>query len=520
MSVHTLHSTLSGWLKSRWPRSHNAQINIASVASGLILHASLPTLSIWWLAWIGLIPLCWAVWRAETGREAFRAGLVCGLALWCVHIFWIFQFVARWTLNPLFALIPWLALAGLQALHVAVAMGLAWWLMRRYPGGAIWWFALCWVGLEHLRGVGPIAFQWGHLALSHWQTLLPLQSIDLLGAPTLSAWIAVTSMSLCVTALRRDWRVLLPAGFISGLLLTYGAIRLNQPFTGRQITAVVCQPNVDTTRASSWRTLPAILTATRRGWSAARDHQADLIVFPEAFAAQSIQGILHPIFRMIAQRGTLVLVGGDATDKGYNAAILYRLDGSTQYYAKQHLVPWGEYMPLRQYIRLEKLGVNFDDRGAGTEPTVLRPLGIGAPICFESTLGWVSSQLCAQGARVLCVITKDTWFGKGPAAMQHATFSALRAVENRRWVLRSAMTGISAVFDPHGRVSQLTPLFTNAEVIAQPSLLRHRTLYNRLGDGVSLCVLLGLMLLAGVFSARQSPQLLPPPPAAQPPHLP
>ncbi len=513
-----IHS-VSRWLYGRWPDSRAAQVNLASLASGLILYVSMPTLSIWWLAWFGLIPLCWAVWRAESGREAFRAGLICGLALWCLHIFWIFQFVARWTLNPLFALIPWLALAGLQALHVAVGMWLAWWLIRRYPGGAVWWFALCWVGLEHLRGMGPIAFQWGHLALTHWQALLPLQSIDLLGARTLSAWIAVTSMSLLCAGLNRKIRILLPAAGISVVLVVYGAIRLHQPFEGRQITAIISQPNVDTTRASSWRTLPAILTAARRSWAAAQAHQADLIVFPEAFASQSVQGILHPVFRMMSQRGALVLTGGDATDKGYNAAILYRFDGSTQYYAKQHLVPWGEYMPLRQYIRLEKLGVAFDDRGAGSESTVLRPLGIGAPICFESTLGWVSSQLCANGARILCVITKDTWFGKGPAAMQHATFSALRAVENRRWVLRAAMTGISAAFDPHGRVSHLTPLFTPAEQVTTPHLLRHRTLYNRLGDGVSLGVLLGLLGAAGALSARRSLRQPPGPHGSPPPRL-
>jgi apolipoprotein N-acyltransferase len=137
----------------------------------------------------------------------------------------------------------------------------------------------------------------------------------------------------------------------------------------------------------------------------------------------------------------------------------------------------------------------------GEEPMLLTPWRIGAPICFESTLPRIACEMARHGARLLCVVTNDTWFGRSPAAAQHLAFCALRAVETRRWVLRSATTGISAVFDVQGRCLQRAELFTEAVLKQNGVELRsERTLYTQLGDTAAIGVLLALCIAGGWLS--------------------
>jgi apolipoprotein N-acyltransferase len=174
-------------------------------------------------------------------------------------------------------------------------------------------------------------------------------------------------------------------------------------------------------------------------------------------------------------------------------------------YAKQELVPFGEYVPYRKYLPfLNALHVAiFDDQpGSADQPAVDAgaPVGqIGSAICYESSYPRFLRQQTRAGANVLDVITDDTWFGRTAAAEQHMAMSAMRAAENHRYLVRCAATGISAIFDPDGRVIAEAPLFTQSVVAAPIVSLSGETPFVRYGDWfVGLCVV--IVVLVGMLS--------------------
>jgi apolipoprotein N-acyltransferase len=193
------------------------------------------------------------------------------------------------------------------------------------------------------------------------------------------------------------------------------------------------------------------------------------VLFSESLVPDAAAYPFSEIIQQANARGATVLIGTfvDEEERTYNTVTAFLPNGGVQYYRKQHLVPWGEYVPFRRWTPwIEHFGVVSADVTAGQEPVLLTPWRIGTPICFESTLPRIACEMARRGARLLCVVTNDTWFDRTPAAAQHLAFCALRAVETRRWVLRSATTGISAVFDAQGRCVQQAELFTEA-------MLRH-----------------------------------------------
>jgi apolipoprotein N-acyltransferase len=125
------------------------------------------------------------------------------------------------------------------------------------------------------------------------------------------------------------------------------------------------------------------------------------------------------------------------------------------------------------------------------------PCRVGVAICFESIFPYISRTLTASGAEVLCVITNDTWFGPTSAADQHAEMSTLRAVENRRYLLRGAATGVSCIIDPQGRVIDRLPIFRRGTVSAQVRSMRSLTFYTRHGEWFVYAVL-GVIGLAAI----------------------
>jgi apolipoprotein N-acyltransferase len=167
-------------------------------------------------------------------------------------------------------------------------------------------------------------------------------------------------------------------------------------------------------------------------------------------------------------------------------------------YAKSQLVPFGEFIPYQQYLpSLGALHMTAMDMVPGGRDQAALPatpeIGkVGMMICYESTYPRFSRQQVRAGATVLAVITDDTWFGRTAAAKQHLAMSALRAVETDRFVVRSAATGISAIFAPDGTMLADAPLFRQAIVEQYIAPLHDTTLFVRYGDWL---VWVGIVLL-------------------------
>ena len=178
----------------------------------------------------------------------------------------------------------------------------------------------------------------------------------------------------------------------------------------------------------------------------------------------------------------------------YNSAYLFTPEGEISgRYDKQHLVPFGEYVPLSDYLPLpgplvENIG-NFSS-GRPARPLSYEGVAIGVLICFESIFPKLARNWTSNGANLLVNITNDAWFGRSSAPWQHLSMSVFRAVENRRSMARAANTGVSAVIDPLGRIMAKSSLFQPFYLVANVPLLQSKTIFVILGHYFGLICLL------------------------------
>ena len=194
----------------------------------------------------------------------------------------------------------------------------------------------------------------------------------------------------------------------------------------------------------------------------------------------------------------------------YNSAVVFAQDGHVAgRYDKMHLVPFGEYVPHRElFFFVRQIAQSLTDMSVGTERKVFRIGGVdgsahryGVFICYESVFGDEVRQFVRLGAEVLVNISDDGWYGDSSAPWQHLNMARMRAIENRRWILRDTNNGVTAAIDPFGTVRQSIPRHAVDALPAQYGYSSELTFYTVHGDWLAgLCAILSLALL--VWSGR------------------
>ena len=201
---------------------------------------------------------------------------------------------------------------------------------------------------------------------------------------------------------------------------------------------------------------------------------------------------------------------GGATNgqtKFYNAAFLVRPDGTTGgVYRKMHLVPFGEYVPVKKLLFFAAPLVEaVSDFSAGDEASLL-PVGthlVSTAICYEVVYPDLVRRFVAGGSEMLTTITNDAWFGQTSAPYQHFEQASMRAIEEGRYLVRAANTGISGIVDPYGRVVERTAIFQRAVVVGEARFLKTSTFYARHGDVLAYASVLATLALL-VLARRQA----------------
>jgi apolipoprotein N-acyltransferase len=234
-----------------------------------------------------------------------------------------------------------------------------------------------------------------------------------------------------------------------------------------------------------------------------------LVIWPETAAPFYFQDSSHlrrRILDFVRESGVWLILGspsyqaeGRRMDFG-NSAFLVNPEGvPVDRYDKVHLVPYGEYVPLRRFFPfIGRLAVGIGDFRAGPafKPVTLDGHGIGILICYEGIFPEAAGAYKRSGAELLVNITNDAWFGPTSAPLQHLSMSLFRAVENRVYLCRAANTGISALISPTGEILDRTPLFVRTHLSGQVRYLGIPTFYSTYGDvfayscGALLCAIL------------------------------
>jgi apolipoprotein N-acyltransferase len=482
----------------------------AAVASGLLLAAAYPPLDLGPLALVALVPLLWA-WRGATPRRAALYGFWFGVAFFGVLLSWTWYFGAV-------AYAPLVAAGGLYiAAPGALVAGLG-----RFGVRSPWLTGAAWVLFEQLRGRFPFGgLPWGETgAALH----------DLPVARSLASWGGVALVSFLVVVLNglvldgviatRERARGAPVGAVAGvalllvLVVVGHAARYDATPTGRLRVALL-QGNDKNRDLTEQEISARYLNESHFALAAELEGPFDLIVFPESALdtnPQTDTGLQARIAAVGAEHGSAVLVNAltpAPNGRDFNTNLLYEPDGDLQgTYAKQHLVPFGEYVPFRDQLRfldaLDQIPYDYE-AGQGRRSFEVDGHQIGTVICFESAFGPLVRDFVRDGAEVVVVTTNNRSYRRSGNAAQHLALGQMRAAETGRPVLHASISGITGVVDPNGHIHDTTELFVNEIVTAEVTTTRGQTPYVRYGDWVVWGSGLALVAAAAYGRGRRGP---------------
>jgi apolipoprotein N-acyltransferase len=483
---------------------------ILAVIAGVALVLSFAPFNVWPLTWIALAPLLVA-YSGSNLRASLILTLITGVVFFGELMYWI----------GIFGKLPWILLALDQTLFILVFCAFAHRLMNiRAYGLRLTLIPACWVSLEWIRSLSPFGFTWGDLAQSQVHCLPLIQICSFTGPWGLAFLIVMVNVAIAeafTNAQRRNR--LRPTAIAAAVCLAtfaYGWHAMSSPGpAGKKVSVAIIQGNIEqelrpgeTWDEHKMKTIADYMILT----AGALKSRPDLIVWPETAIPgyMSREDVLKDgLANISTQTSTSLLIGAseiapsvDGLPREYNGAFLFSPGkGLAGNYYKTHLVPFGEVVYGRKWLPfLDSYKVRDIDysSGPGYLPVNAGFADLGVMICFESIFPQIARKLSNQGADVLVVMTNDAWFERSAAAEQHFDMSILRAVENRRYVVRNAATGISGVIDPFGRVTDKAPIFTARTIRADVAVVSDKTLYTRLGDWFAyVCV---AATLAGIFS--------------------
>ncbi|MFY9855266.1 MAG: apolipoprotein N-acyltransferase [Terracidiphilus sp.] len=503
-------------------------------------------------AWFGLVPLLWALLSpacAESPRPLRRSFLIaylCGVLWYMGNCYWVRDTMLHYGDMPMGA--PTLLLIGYSlvlGLYFGL-FGLGVVLVRRATGStrlALAFAPILWAALE-LAAARITSVPWDQLGYSQVDNGIVNQ---------LAPWTGVYGISLLLVAVnalfaggilleaksvrRFDGR---SAWAIGGLVLFVSSgvcgLIVKLPNSAPTATAVLIQPNLDVGNETAWsgpgewdshiaefkrlaneqcKTYIAGIpqTGASQGEIICPPYPThpDLVVWPESPAPfvendtrfqQALASIAHQ------EQAPLVVgnIGADfsAEDQSwreYNSALVVGVDGArVGRYDKIHLVPFGEYIPFHNLLTFaHKLTGRVGEFSRGDERKVFRLNGhrYGVFICYEAVFADEVREFAQLGAEVLVNISDDGWYGDTSAPWQHLNMARMRAIENRRWLLRDTNSGVTAVIDPYGRVRQSIPRHAIDALPAQFAFRDDVTFYTTHGDLFAwLCAILALGTVA------------------------
>ncbi len=479
--------TLSGLRLPAWlPGWRTA----AAVASGLLLAAAFPPFEAAGLAWVALVPLLLAL-IGVSPREGARLGWIAGLTFWVIGLGWMLRLLETSPAPFLLVLLGWGLLVAYCAAYVA-AFGLIFAWLAATIGTTRFWQTLLlmglatatWVGGEYARGILGGGFPWNGLGVSQFRNLGLIQCAAWGGVAAVSAVLVLANAGIAFTVRRylpgpgrQAYRphIELFAGLLATLLCYRFGFTSMREYAALPTTLEIAAVQPAIAQMKKWdegesqRILARLRTLTDE--AAEAEPKPDLIVWPETATPDcvTVEGESQALVKDMARHGVPLLVGTmDVIDNGrddllcYNAAILFDAHGRPAgRYDKQHLVPFGEYVPLSGLIpALAKLAPMGWNCSAGHSSTVLEvgkpPVPFSCLICFEDILPDLARTAVRKGARLLINQSNDAWFDRTGGPLQHASHSVFRAVENRVSLVRVTNSGITCLIEPNGALEEET----------------------------------------------------------------
>ena len=506
-----------------------------AVLSGLLTAISFPDVNFYHLAWLSLIPLLILVFNSNP-KKSFFTGIISGTVYFSVLLYWIAPTFTAAGEPVILGILSLLSLAVYLSIFTGFFCLITAIYFKKSEGGtAVILFApLIWTGIEYIRGHLFGGFPWGLLGYSQWPNKYVAQITDITGVYGVSFLIMTVNVLFAYlinsiisgdnkkTVLKKILTPSILVGAIIVLSFAYGVYSLrrhNRSNDLKTLRIAVLQGNIDQYKKWDNEYSEGIITTYENLALEAAKDKPDIIIWPESALPCLLNNdkiLRDRISRLCKKTNTWHLVGAVDLYGGdfYNSALLLNASGTlVGRYDKIHLVPFGETIPLKTFLgKFIKTLNELGEISPGKEYKVLplgfherRELALGANICFEAIFPEIFQKLSKNGARILVNLTNDAWYMNTSAPRQHFIFNVFRAIENRRYLIRAANTGISGVIGPTGRIARETIVFVPGIVVydipINPKM--PNSFYTVFGDVFAYaCILLSAALFlttAGVF---------------------
>lgn len=506
---------------------------LLALLSGFLLGLSYPPFGLGDLCWVALIPLVWALWFCPSAkrRDWLRTaglGYTSGLVFFAMSAYWLTSLTwPGYVLLVFYFAIYFAAWALFAKTLIAGTTSEDCWLGSLHNLHRCILASCAWVTLEYLRGIIFPAFGWNGLGITQHANIALIQIADITGIGGISFLIAMTNLMLAATIkrlqleLRRgarrphyDFAITIA---LVALAWTYGVRQLFRAEPASEpLSFAAVQGNVPQNIRNDPDFEIQVLETLKNQTLQAIAMSPDLILWPESSTPSPLLGnqFTWDLVRGLAEQSTSdFLIGTTHWGSGgdYNSiALLTKQGKEAQLYHKIHLVPFGEYVPLRkEFPLIAKIVGDLvpDDFDAGKEFTVLelhaKPIKLGPLVCFEDTVPDLARNFVLLGAQTFAVVTNDGWFLKSAGSVQHLHNAIFRCVENKIPMIRATNSGVTCAIDRFGVVREVLRdasgstflqgvLFSKIKVPTSPQ----PTFFTRYGEIFSIsCLVISLLAL-------------------------
>ena len=505
------------------------KIPLALIPSGFLTALPLVIPELGFLQWVSLIPMAFALmWMCEGEKvrpfRAYGMGLLFFMSYYAVTFHWFFYMYPldfAGLSNGISLIVVILACFGtafLQAIFSALGFVIFVLIARTGFIKKRWYLlpilmAAIWVIAEWWQNFGWWGVPWGRLPLGQINFTLLLRSASLFGSYFITFVIVAVNFFLALAIIKQGIRrmAIISATSLFVINLTLGiGVTLSYKDGGESYKAAAIQGNISSTEKWNGKTAQ-VLNVYKELTEEAASEGAEIVVWPET----AIPIVLaerpdyYDAITAIARDNEITLIislftRDEGTGQLRNSILEINSKGEVNedVYSKQRLVPFGEFVPMRDFVAaifppLADINMLSEDLSAGEESVVIdgEKGKIGCAVCFDSIYEQVVWDAANNGAELIAVSTNDSWFSDSAALSMHNAQSRLRAIENGRYIVRAANTGISSVIDPMGNVDANLGAMERGYIISDVQMRNDTTLYSLIGNVVVYAC------IAFVFSA-------------------
>lgn len=460
--------------------------------SGALTYLSFERLSLFPIAWFSLsIPIFISISKR---RYPFLIGFSWAFSFYTISLYWLTGVMSHYgNLNLFLSIIFFMTLV----FALSSLFGLMFFLLqivnKFFPFLEFLLFPLFWVTLEYILSFLLTGFPWNLMGYSQIHFLPLIQISSITGVYGVSFIIIFLNTSIAFSFKSKSLKWLIPSLTIFILSILHGFYTINKGYKkDNPVRVAVVQGNTSMdddiigNKKLLERKFQDYIDLTEK----AIDNNAKLVIWPETsvpilFRYDPRKEI---ILKLSKRTGSFILASFTDWREGrfYNSVFLITPEESiSSVYDKIHLVPFGEYVPFKKIFGFfESITKEVGDYTPGEKLILhsIKNIQFGSPICYEIIFPDLVRKFVKEGAQFLVTVSNDGWFGKSDAPYQHFSISAMRCVENRRFLLRSTSTGVSGIIDPFGRVLKKIDIGKMEIAVEDIYPVKEKTFYSKNGD--------------------------------------